>query len=461
MKHDSYKKAPAVSDVAKFGVFTDDKGRTKINYDRLVKGYLEERSIAYQPESKGYYVYDKCGVWRETDIDEIIRDVISVLDNIVPDIVSSNLLKEIERLLRVRCISTKKLKDASEYINVKNGLLSLKTFKLRKHKKKFFTTRQLPFNYNPDAKAPHWVRFLWTVFLQDKQLRRLLQEITGYALSAKTNAQCFFFLYSGGASGKSVYCKILTMLVGGEKYVSNVTLGDLNKSFARRQMFDAWVNIAMENEVKNFNTEALKAITSGDSIQMEGKYEKAFSAAITTKLIFALNNLPKPKDITYAFYRRLVIVPFLARFLDNPNPDMKDEFQKNPEILKDLEPELSGILTWSVKGLKRLIKNGYKFTQSDRANELLNEYRRDIDPVLDFFKDAIKADVHSKLSYDRLYGAFEKWRKDNGVKTTKERREFIKDLRYHLEQENIASRRKHSNDIYFLTGIAFKKSFDK
>ena len=461
MKHDSYKNAPAMSDDAKFGVFTDDKGRTKINYDRLVKGYLDVRSIAYQPESKGYYMYDECGVWRETDVDEIIRDMISILDNIIPDSVSSNLLKEIERILPLRCISTKKLKDASEYINVKNGLLSLKTFKLRKHKKKFFTTRQLPFNYNPKAKARRWQRFLKTVFMKDKQLRRLLQEITGYVLSSKTDAQCFFFLYSGGASGKSVYCKIVTMLVGGEKYVSNVTLSDLNKSFARRQMYEAMANIASENEPKIFNTETIKAITSGDSIQMEGKYEKPFSAAITAKLIFSLNNLPKPKDTTYAFYRRLVIVPFLARFIDNPNPDMKDEFQKNPDILKELKPELSGILAWAVKGLKRLIKNGYKFTQSDKADELLNEYRRDIDPVLDFFKEAIKADVNSKLSYDRLYGAFEKWRKDNGVKATKELREFIKDLRYHLEQENIASKRTHSNEIYFLTGIAFKKSFDK
>ena len=81
------------------------------------------------------------------------------------------------------------------------------------------------------------------------------------------------------------------MLIGGEKYVSNVTLSDLNKSFARRQMYEAMANIASENEPKIFNTETIKAITSGDSIQMEGKYEKPFSAAITAKLIFSLNNL--------------------------------------------------------------------------------------------------------------------------------------------------------------------------
>ena len=68
------------------------------------------------------------------------------------------------------------------------------------------------------------------------------------------------------------------MLIGGEKYVSNVTLSDLNKSFARRQMYEAIANIASENEPKFFNTEIIKDITSSDSIQLEGKYETIFSS---------------------------------------------------------------------------------------------------------------------------------------------------------------------------------------
>ena len=70
-------------------------------------------------------------------------------------------------------------------------------------------------------------------------------------------------------------------------------------------MYGAMANIASENEPKIFNTETIKSITSGNSIQIEGKYKKTFSAVITIKLIFSLNNLPKPKDTRMFFYEGL------------------------------------------------------------------------------------------------------------------------------------------------------------
>ncbi|MBR2208319.1 MAG: hypothetical protein IJ859_05855 [Synergistaceae bacterium] len=446
----------------KCGVIVDEQGKIKnFNHNKFLKFYLSKiRVIAYDKIKKAYYIYDdKRHVYCDVDIIEIKQDMLRVLDVVDSDIWNSKRAREIEELLPLRCFSVETLKDGSEYLNVMNGLYSVKDDKLYKHSKEIFTTRQLPFNYNPKAKAPKWKKFLNTVFLGDEQLRLLLQEMTGYALSQKTDAQRFFFLYSDGASGKSIYCKILTKLAGGEKFVSNVTLGDLNKKFARRQLCDAVVNIATENEVKLFNTETIKALTSGDSVQIEGKFERAFSAVITAKQIFALNTLPKPKDITYAFYRRLVIIPFLARFVDEPNPDSDNEFKKNPEILNELEPDLEGILAWAVKGLKRLIKNDYQFTRSDKADELLNEYRMAIDPVLDFMKEAIKADDNSKLNYNVVYNAFKEWCGNSGIKTIKERRPFMSELRYHLTQENIKFKMKHSNSNRFLEGISFKKSF--
>ena len=439
-----------------FGVLRDDKGRIKINYDRLIKGYLNIRSVAHHPESKAYYMYDKRGFWREIDINDIEKDIISILDNIVPDFVSSNLLNEIKSILPTRCISTKELKDASNYINVRNGLLSLKTFKLRKHDKKFFSRKQLPFDYNPEATAHEWKAFVKTVFLGDIQLCRLLQEITGYILTSNTYAQKFFILYSTGSSGKSIYCQIIKRLVGGEKYVSSVTISKLNDKFARSQLYEAAVNISPENEAERFDTEAIKTISSGDSIQIEKKGLQAFTATITAKLVFCVNKIPVPKDTSYAIYRRMIIVPFLARFTHQPK--RKNEFLINPDKLNDLTPELEGILAWAIRGLKRLIKNDYKFVHSDKADGLLKSFRRDVDPVLDFLKSALKADRTSKLSYEKLYEIFENYRKSNGIRATKERKEFIKELRYHLEQENIVVKKKHSNDIYFLKGIAFKKS---
>ncbi len=404
-------------------------------------------------------------MWKKTSLNEIKRDMLQILDRIAHDILNSNREKEIENTLSLRCLSvTKDLKDASEYINVKNGLLSLKTFELKKHRKKIFSTKQLPINYNPEAKAPLWKKFLNDIFLGDKQLRLLLQEMTGYILSTKTDAQKFFFLYSLGSSGKSVYCKIVTALVGGKDYVSSVTLSGLQDKFARSQMQEAAVNIAAENELKHFPTETIKAIASGDIVQMEKKGQNAVSDVITAKLVFCVNNLPIPKDKTYAIYRRLIIVPFLARFVEEPKRE--NELPVNPNMTNDLMLELEGILAWAIRGLKRLIKNDYKFTSSEKANEFLNEFRTDVDIVFNFVEEAInKADENSTLEYKLIYKAFENWHKENNVDVTglyrnqNFNRMFLKDIRQYLDQKNIPYDLGHSGSTNYIKGIKLKKSF--
>ncbi len=62
--------------------------------------------------------------------------------------------------------------------------------------------------------------------------------------------------------------------------MSSVTLNNLNAKFTRAQFYGKVVNISTENETSNFNSEALKAITSGDPIQIENKYERLFTLII-------------------------------------------------------------------------------------------------------------------------------------------------------------------------------------
>ena len=466
MKQEKHNELEAISilDAEDFGVEINEKGKiVNFNHNQFVRRYLEIQSVAHRPNENIYYVYDKCGVWKEKSIDDIKRDMLKILDKIHPDIWKISREKEIEHTLAMRSFSTEELRDASEYINVKNGLLSLKTFKLKKHDSSIFSTRQLPVKYKSKAKAPKWKKFLRDIFLRNKKLRLLLQEITGYILTSNTKAQKFFFLYSDGSSGKSVYCKILKLLVGGDEFVSSVTLSKLNDKFERSQLYGAAVNIATENEPEQFGTETLKAVSSGDIIQIERKKEHAFSTAITAKLVFCLNNLPIPKDKTYAIYRRLVIVPFLASFVQEPKK--KNELPINPNKFEELKPELEGILAWAIKGLQRLVKNDYVFTYSKKAEKLLNEYRRDIDPIVDFVQEAIKANSKSRLYYKRLYVVFEKWRKENKVnfpslyRNRNFNRMFIKELCQQLDQEKISYKKKHGGNNLYLLGITLKDSF--
>lgn len=79
-------------------------------------------------------------------------------------------------------------------------------------------------------------------------------------------------------------------------------------------------------------------------------------------------------DTTNALFRRMIIVPFDARF----EPGMEGY---DPHIVKKLEAELPGIFNLVVEGYKRLLAQG-AFTHSDATQTQLDEYRATLNPVI-------------------------------------------------------------------------------
>ena len=169
--------------------------------------------------------------------------------------------------------------------------------------------------------------------------------------------------------------------------------------------------ILTKNEVRKFNTQGLKAITAGDPIQLEMKGQNPFTDVITCKLFFAVNSLPIASDKTFAYMRRAQIIPFLAKFVDNPDPNKPEELKCNPNIKDKLLKELSGIFHWAMRRLRRLINQDYNFTHSEKADEVLALYVREINPVCDFTNEVIEANKKSEVTQDSLYNAYSIWAK--------------------------------------------------
>ena len=325
---------------------------------------------------------------------------------------------------------------------------------------------QLPFNYDPNAECPRFHEFLNQVFREDEELISLVQEIMGYCLSPSIEAQKFFIFYSDGSYGKSVLCSILHHLAGGDKNVSSVTLSNLNQKFQRAELFGKIVNISTENEASKFNTEALKSITSGDPIQIEHKFQKPFTTRLTAKLLFAMNRLPEPQDKTFAFYRRMILVPFNTKFVDNPH-EGTNEMKRNPQIEEELLEELPAILAWCIEGLKRLVENKYQFTKSREAEKLMLDYRKDTSPVFSFIEECILDNNNStsgenaRISTQELFEANNYWRIKNGIKGSFDKRNFLKNLREGLKEFNIHFTEPHSGILRYFEGICLTEQYQK
>ena len=176
----------------------------------------------------------------------------------------------------------------------------------------------------------------------DEKLEMVMQEILGYCLTSETRAEKAFIFYGKGSNGKSVFAKIITMLVG-RANVSNIPLREFGVKFGMETIVGKTVNIATETELDDFklNTENFKSVTSGDSLHIQRKHKTGIDIDPMVKLVFLTNNLPRVNDTTKGFLRKILIVPFNAEFTyDSSNA----ENRLDNRLIEKLETEKEGIL---------------------------------------------------------------------------------------------------------------------
>lgn len=266
-------------------------------------------------------------------------------------------------------------------LNLQNGTLEVTPAgtQLRPFNPEDFLTYQLPFNYDPEARAPMFIKFLNRV-LPEQDLQNILSEFLGYVF-INTNylkLEKALLLYGTGANGKSVVYDIVYALLG-DANVTSYSLENLTdkSGYYRAMIAGKLVNYASEINGK-LETSFFKQLASGEPVEACIKYKDPFIITDYAKLIFNLNELPREIEHTNAYFRRLIIVPFEVTI---PEPEQDKQLAK-----KIIETELSGVFNWVLEGLNRLLLNK-RFTDSNRVNEAREAYKLEADSVRGFISE--------------------------------------------------------------------------
>jgi len=369
----------------------------KINPVKIAERILRENRIIYCAES--FYRYD-AGCYRELDRTEVMKMIKLILGLEF----SSWKAREVFASLEAEAFLKTDDLNATDLLNVRNGLLDLREFRLIPHTPDVYSSIQLSVNYNPDARCIRWEQMLWEVFRSDRYKVEALQEFFGLCLTRETKYEKSLFCLGEGANGKSVMLHVLQQLLGAENY-SAVMLEQLQNFHYTADLFGKLANISLECNAKSSVYDSIfKAVVSGDPIQADAKYRKPFKFRPFCKLVFALNNMPRVDDKTDAFFRRILLIRFTRQFA---------EAEQDKNLKTKLEAELDGIFLWSLEGLRRLRERGhFNITEAMQA-EVLN-YRRQNNNALLFVEDACDFVSSSTVLKDRLYVAYRQWCEENG-----------------------------------------------
>lgn len=344
----------------------------------------------------------------------VADNVDTIIKNVKMRSVSLNELKYYQGQKRVL-----NFLNGTMFINSK-GKISFKNI----HDKKDGCTNVLNFDYDPNATAPKWQKFLDRV-LPNLDDQATLMEYIGYCFLPSHEYESFLFMYGkSGANGKSVIMETISKFFGSGN-VSSLNIQDL-EGHNLTAIVNKIINIGSELDTKGLNKgqiSNLKIMTStNEPLTINPKNLAPFQleSPDQPKNIFSGNEKPNARDLDGGIFRRMLMLSFDEEILDH---------EKIRGLSDRFTDEMSGILNLALEQLSNLIARGY-FTKSKKLQEQIEDYKDRKNPIRRYIKDCLNDEIGTIVPKDLLFAHYQEYCKEKGFFAKKDK-DFHSDI---LEQ---------------------------
>ncbi|WP_303979269.1 phage/plasmid primase, P4 family [Streptococcus danieliae] len=313
----------------------------------------------------GYYVAS----------DDLLRKLIVKFDT---RLTSDRFFREIKNFIRTSTIMRRPLEDY-RYIPVANGVFNLETKELEPFSPDFIIKTKIKTAYNPDSKLStfggrfDFLEWLKSIACGDDELVKLLWQIMNEAINPNRTRKKMVLLVGDGNNGKGTFQSLLENLIGREN-ISNIKPDQFGKEFYLASLDGKVCNIGDDISNKYLDEVSdLMSVVSGDSIQVNVKGSQPYEARYKLLCLFSGNSLPRARNKTQGWYRRLCIVPFNADFNgQTERPEIKNQYLKNRNLLEWVLYEILNMDDFE------------KFIEPQATKDMLEEYKEDNDYIRSF-----------------------------------------------------------------------------
>jgi putative DNA primase/helicase len=165
------------------------------------------------------------------------------------------------------------------------------------------------------------------------------------------------------------------------------------------------------------NEARIKAITGQDPLSARHMRQDFFTFQPRAKLWLATNHKPRVADESYGFWRRVRLIPFAERFVDDhvARPGcVPDHRHADGSLAEALWAEREGILAWAVQGCLAWQKRGLgapKVVMTGTA-----EYQAEEDPLGEFIAEVCVLAAECQVQAAQLFKAYTAWAAGLGMR---------------------------------------------
>ena len=309
-----------------------------------------------------------------------------------------------------------------DLLGFENGVLNLKTGEFRDGCPEDYISMSVGYDYvdfdNDDSTMDEINKYMEEVFPNENVREYVWRALSSFLYG--TNKDQKFHIWEGsGSNSKSLIVDFFCMALGeyaGTLPISLLTQKRGTSSSASPELAQTrglrFVYMQEPDRGEKMNIGLMKELTGGDSFLCRPLYKEPFTLTPQFKIVLCCNDLPKVPPDDGGTWRRIRLVKFISKFVDNPDPKNKHEF-KIDRTLKDRMEEQwrEAFMFMLIQKYQDYLEQG--LNEPPEVMEATDGYQKQADVTLEFLDQNIIEDANGRISLDEFWYKFQSWYTSN------------------------------------------------
>ncbi|MBJ9113314.1 toprim domain-containing protein [Citrobacter sp. FDAARGOS_156] len=317
------------------------------------------------------------GIWKNIPAATFSRNVADLFQRLRAPFSSGKIASVVETL---KLIIPQQDTPARRLIGFRNGVLDTQSGLFSPHSKSHWLRTLCDVDFTPpvegetlETHAPNFWRWLDRAAGKNPQKRDVILAALFMVLANRYDWQLFLEVTGPGGSGKSILAEIATLLAG-EDNATSADIDTLEDPRKRASLIGFSLIRLPDQEKWSGDGAGLKAITGGDAVSVDPKYQNPYSTHIPAVILAVNNNPMRFTDRSGGVSRRRVIIHF---------PEQIAPEERDPQLRDKIARELAVIVRQLMQKFSDPMAARALLQSQQNSDEALN-IKRDADPTFDF-----------------------------------------------------------------------------
>ncbi|EAM1086316.1 toprim domain-containing protein [Salmonella enterica] len=317
------------------------------------------------------------GIWKNIPAATFSRNVADLFQRLRAPFSSGKIASVVETL---KLIIPQQNTPARRLIGFRNGVLDTQSGLFSPHSKSHWLRTLCDVDFTPpvdgetlETHAPNFWRWLDRAAGKNPQKRDVILAALFMVLANRYDWQLFLEVTGPGGSGKSILAEIATLLAG-EDNATSADIDTLEDPRKRASLIGFSLIRLPDQEKWSGDGAGLKAITGGDAVSVDPKYQNPYSTHIPAVILAVNNNPMRFTDRSGGVSRRRVIIHF---------PEQIAPEERDPQLRDKIARELAVIVRQLMQKFSDPMTARALLQSQQNSDEALS-IKRDADPTFDF-----------------------------------------------------------------------------